>query len=158
MWVGDNLGVGRIENQFVSGTVDRVGLVRPLPLDLDTSSPLRLILHLHSEIADSSPLIDFTVRFAKSNEGSSVYDSTSIAPTTATGQTTLTGSATNPGQDQQFTMIFDLDVSDFVTRNSDNIGDLLWMSIQRDNDGNDSDISLIQVEIQYLKWCNGGHI
>ena len=70
----------------------------------------------------------------------------------------MTKSVANPGQDKQFSLEFELDVSDFLTRNADNIGDLLWMSIQRSNDGNNSDISLIQVEIQYLKWCNGGHI
>ena len=80
LWIGDSLGVGRIENQFQSGTVDRVGLVRPLPLDLDTSSPLKLILHLHSEIADTSPDIDFVVRYSKTNDGDDVYDSTTFAP------------------------------------------------------------------------------
>jgi hypothetical protein len=157
LWLGDNLGVGRIENQFVSGTTDRVGLVRPLPLDLDTSCKLRLTLHLHSELVDTSPDIDFTIRYSASNVGSSVYDATTLSPTTAVGQNTVTVSATNPGQDKQFIAEVDLDVSDFVTRDSNNIGDLLWISIQRDNDGNASDVSLIQVEIQYVQWCNGGH-
>ena len=157
LWLGDGLGVGRIENQFDDSTTDIVGLVRPLPLDLDTSCPLRLILHFHSNTTDASPDLDFTIRYSTSNVGSSVYDSTASAPTTAVGQQTLTGSVTNPGNDLQFIIDFDLDVSDFTTRNTDNIGDLLWLTIQRDNDGNNADISLIQVEIQYTKWCNGGH-
>lgn len=55
LWVGDNIGVGRIENQFDAFTTDRSGLVRPFPNDIDTSSPIRLTLFLHSEFSDFSP-------------------------------------------------------------------------------------------------------
>lgn len=158
LWIGDNLGVGRIENQFEFGTVDRIGLVRPFPNDIDTSAPVRLTLWLHTDLTDLAPDLSFTVRWAHTQNGNAVYDSTASAPTTAVNQQTLTQTITPPVIDTQFSMEFSLDISDIVPeRSGSNEGDLFWLSIQRNNDGNFNDVSLIQIKLDYLSWRLGGN-
>ena len=41
-YVSDRLGVGRIENEFANGAVDRLGMNTYLPFDIDTSCPIYL--------------------------------------------------------------------------------------------------------------------
>lgn len=159
LWIGDNLGVGRIENQFDAFTTDRSGLVRPFPNDIDTSSPIRLTLFLHSELTDASPNLSFTVRWGYSSNGSLVGDSTGDVPTVAATEQSLTQSITPVAANQQFSVDFYLDVSDIIAQRDGGVpGDLFWCSIQRSNDGNTSDISLIQIKIDYASWRYGGHI
>ena len=131
IYLSDNLGVGRIENSFQSGTTDRSSLVRPLPLDIDTSAPIKLVLHWLMEGSDSFPDFDITVRWAFSNANSNVYTFTGSAPTTAVGEQSITQSFDNPGINQTFQQEFMLDISDAIFRRDDGAGDLMWLSFQR---------------------------
>jgi hypothetical protein len=158
IYIGDFLGVGRIENNFQSGAIDRIGLVRPLPLDLDTSCPINLRIIWQTETGDTTSDFNITVRWSNTNDGDPIYEAPNEAPSTALRQKTLTQTITNVGESTQFSQQFLLDVSDFTTRNEQNVGDLLWITIERNNDGNSSDLHLVQVEIQYIKWSNGGHL
>lgn len=158
VYFGDNLAVGRIENRFEANTVDRVGFVNPLPQDLDTSEPIKLILHFVSDEPNSGgEEVDFVVRWSNSNDGDRVYGSTQ-SPTVAPREQSISQSVSFPAVEwTQFSFEFEMDVSDFLTRTASGGGDLFWCTIQRNNDGNSAWMVLIQVEIQYTKWCNGGH-
>lgn len=159
LWIGDNLGVGRIENQFDFGTIDRSGLVRPFPNDIDTSTPIRLTLFLHADITDGAPNYSFTVRWGYSNNGSLVGDGTGDVPTVAATEQALTQTISPVAANQQFSVDFYLDVSDIIAQRSGTTpGDLFWCTIQRNNDGNFANISLIQIKIDYASWRYGGHI
>lgn len=158
VYLSDNLGVGRVENTFESGATDRVGMVLPFPLEIDTSIP---IIAKFSFVSDTSSTntYDFTLRHAHSRSGSTVGISTGTAPSSASTEQSIFQSVTPPGQYEQFTVTFELDISDVIPKDSLGVGDLFWMTIQRhgSTDANFGDVIMIQLEVSYTKWCNGGH-
>ena len=158
LYIGDSMAVGRIENQFDNGTIDRSGLVRPFPLDIDTSAPVKLTLFLHSENTDTTPDSSWTIRWAHTSDGDFVGDSSADAPTIAATQQSITDIIPVPGPNEQFSKTFDLDVSDVISRRASQPGDLFWLTIQRNNDGNSSDLSLIQIKVEYVTLNEGGHL
>lgn len=158
IYVGDFIGVGRIENEFATNTTDRIGLARPFPSDIDTSAPIKLTLYWQSQGNDNATDFDITVRWTNTETGDPVFDATSSSPTVALREQTISQSLSNPGTDQQFTQLFSLDVSDVIPIKENSGGDLFWLSIQRSNDGNSSNLTLLQIKIEYVSLSSGGHV
>ena len=160
VFLSDNLGVGRVENDFNPGAVDRSTMVLPLPPDLDTSAPIKADFFFYSDDV-STTNCEYNVYWASSRDGDGVYLSTASAPTTAPGEQSLSQNVAPPGTaEQQYSVSFELDVSDFITRRTGGAnGDLFWLSIERDGaaDSNPDFQTLIQVEVEYTKWSAGGH-
>lgn len=158
IYFGDNLGVGRIENEFFFNTVDRTGIAQVFPFDIDTSNPIKLIIHAISDEPNSgSEDVDFRVRWSNSFNDERVYGTTA-SPSTAPREQELTQVVSFPTvENTQFSFSFDLDVSDIIPRRTSDPGDIFWLTIQRDNDGNTANIIILDITLEYTKWCNGGH-
>lgn len=157
VYFGDNLGVGRIENAFANGVVDRAGMVLPFAQDLDTSCPIKAKFHFFAESGGGD--FDLQLRVSNSKLGDSVYEATAFSPTNAPRQQSYTQTESNPGSNTMFTAEFDVDVSDMLAR-SDDGADLFWMTIERDGttDANGDDLYMVQLEVLYTKWTSGGHL
>jgi hypothetical protein len=84
LWVGDNIGVGRIENEFQNGTTDRAGFLTPLPADCDTSCHVKFKWSIASNSSGGN--IRWVIRYAWTSEGDAIYDTTTNAPTVAANE------------------------------------------------------------------------
>ena len=156
VYLSDNLGVGRLDNRFQTGVVDRSSMVLPLPPDIDTSHAIEISLEFFSEVAGGD--FDLTLRAGTSKITDNVYPDAASAPTTAPNEQSHSATLTNVAIHTQFKHTFEIDVSDIVAVDASGNSEYLWMSIERDGttDANTGDLVLIQLGVAYLKWSNGG--
>lgn len=159
LYFGDNLGVGMIENSFSDSATDRSGLVTTLPQDLDTSC--KILARFKMYMINGGGNVYLTLRWANNSDGDGCYESTTYSPSSHPREQTLTKTVSVPSPaNEQFSVEFEMDVSDFITK-SDTGGDLLVLTIQRSgnsgNDTNSDNMVLIQLDVLYTKWSNGGH-
>jgi hypothetical protein len=159
LYISDNLDIGRRENLFSNTATDRIGFNAYLPLDLDTSSPIRLRFSLVTD-DNSGGNIDWVVRWGYTTDGDSVYPSQAAAPATGPNEQNITQSIAAPTvSNQQATIQFNLDVSTMVSRRSVGFGDIIWVTLQRTSgDTHGGDVALLNLQAFYTKWCNGGHL
>lgn len=167
IYVSDNLDVGRVENSFANGAIDRSGFNAYLPFDLDTSCPIRLRWSWFESVA-STDAITWVLRWGYTNSDltsaeSNVYPSTAAAPATGPNEQSLTINTPAINQtNKQRTYEAELDVSDLVSRRSGatNFGDILWFSLQRSGstDPYSGSCYVIALSAYYSAWCEGGHL
>jgi hypothetical protein len=160
--LADQLGVGRIENEFASLTTDRTAFVQALPLDIATGHPLIMKLTYFGTIAGIlGDDVDWVIRWAVSSSarGSDVFETTGDAPGSAPGQRTLTRT-TDVGSispNQQIEEIFELEIPDAIAQRENAEGDKLWVSIERNSSSTYlGNVVMIDLEVDYLAWRNGG--
>lgn len=160
IFISDNVAVGRTENKFTNGATDRIGFNAYLPLDLDTSSPVKF---RWSVITDNSGGgdISWAIRWAYSTDGDSVYENTGSAPTTGANEQQINLSSAAPTVDStQKTYEVSLDISNMISRReTGSFGDVLWITLERTvGDTHAGNVSVINLRAFYTKWCEGGHI
>jgi len=161
IFISDNIGVGMIENNFANGATDRTGMAFYVPLDLDTSSPLRFRLSYFGT-TNGTDSVDWVIRYGYTAPGDSIYTSTADSPTTGPNEQSVTRSTAMPAIEETLqSEIFELDVSGIITERSNAAsGDILWITIQRTGGTDTYGGNLIMVSISpyYTKWRDGGHI
>ena len=161
IFVSDKLDVGMIENSFQNGATDRTGMAFYVPLDMDTSCPLRFRIS-YIGTAASTATVDWTVRWGYTAPGDSIYTSEANAPTTGPNEKSIVRSTAMPSTDQTLqSEVFELDVASIITeRTSAASGDILWISIERDGGGDAyaGNVAMVSVSPFYTSWREGGHI
>jgi hypothetical protein len=136
---------------------------------MDTACPIRLLASFTCDggAEDGSEQVRFEVRYDVVTDGTAVYRSAGDAPAaTATEQsavfTLAIDSGASQGNDVQISGYVDLTVPTAIANRSSGVGDLLWISIERDathvDDTYAGDVNLIQMSPYYTQWCNGGHL
>lgn len=160
--VWEDIGVGRIENDFVNGVIDQQGICVYIPFDMDTSCPLRLRFTFISTSGAPGD-VEWFVNAGFTSDGDTVSDAVGGAPATIKGEQHISSVVTVAANDAQQTAEFEIDVSEMVSRRMGAYGDILWISIARDatagnpDDTLGGDVAIIQVRPVYTKWCEGGH-
>ena len=157
VFFGANLASGKRENLFENGAVDRSGLLTKCPEELDTSCKVKLRFYFISDATGGS--INLTLRHSNSKEGDNVYYTAGAAPGTAPREQGQVQVVAVPGTAfTQFSVEFELDVSDFATTGA-NGPDIFWFSLERDGgaDSHTGDVALEQMNGTYIKWAEGGH-
>jgi len=166
LYLSKVLDVGRDENSFDNGAVDRITFAAFLPFDIDTSCPLRLIFAWVAA-TNNAGNVNWTIRWALSDIDSLEYLTSVSAPASAPGQKSSSTIVAVPlnSQSKQVNTTFDLDISDFVSRvTGQPAGKILWVSIERDaTAGNPNDTlvgsaAVLQLLPLYTAWCEGGHV
>lgn len=157
VYLSDNLGIGRIENYFINGTVDRVGMLKPLLYSVDTSCPVIVTIHWRMANNGATPDISINFRWAFSKTADRMYGGVGPAPALAPGEQSIIQTFTNPGINLQVEQVFELDISEAISRRESESGDLFFATIERENDGNTSNVAIAEVRFEYTKWSNGGH-
>jgi len=161
IFVSDGLAVGRIENEFNSGANDRVGMNKFLPLDMDTSLPIRVQIAWYRT---SNVQIDWTVRWGWSSEGDTIYESTGAAPVVGPNEQSISKSviAGVVPVNHQVVTSFDLNVPNMIARKNGTgpfgdptAGDIIWVSINR-TDSNGGNATIINIVAYYRRWCSYG--
>jgi hypothetical protein len=160
VFLGDNLGVGRIYNRYMNGVIDRAGFLLPLPLDCDTSTPIDLKWSCTTSGGTSADTIDWVIRWSYSTEGDSVYWGTTGAPTSAINQQETYLTCASPDDQTEKWYETQINISGMVARRESGNPDTLWLTLQRsgDTDAFDGHIVLISLNGYYTQWCVGGHI
>lgn len=157
VYLSDVLDIGRTENSFTNTGSQRTGFVSALPLDLDTSSPIRFEVIFAPEVGTGD--IQFNIRWAPSEDADQLYLSAGAAPSSAPNQKLATAIVTPLGANIQQRFTVDIDVSDFKTRRPGGNGDLLWLTFERDSgDANTGTVNVLQAIPFYTKWSLGGHV
>lgn len=174
LFLQDTISVGRQENNFQTGVLDRSGFLTELPEEIDTSRviTLRFRYRVSSAVAGD---VDLTLRWGYNLDYdddptpvgtslSSVFPDTGTAPASAPG---LLGTTNNvlsipaSRENRVLTIDFNVDISTLVAcrATGSGTGDILWVSFQRDGtSGSDTYVgsfSLIQVTPFYTKWSEG---
>ena len=159
IYLSDTLDIGRVENKFANGATDRMGFLSPLPLDCDTSTPIKISWSVRSD-DNTGGNIDWVVRSGFSSPGGPIYGDDATAPTSATTQIdNVFTSAAPTAQNTEKWYDAEIDVSNMVSRREDGHPDTLFVTIQRTaGDSHGGDVALIAIDAKYLKWCDGGHI
>ena len=176
VYIQDTVSVGRTENSFLFGALDRSGFLTELPSTIDTSRDfgLRFRYMVTSSIAGN---LDLTVRWGYNVDLaddpapgaftiSSIFTSTIGAPTTAAGllgtTNTILPVAFNT-QDKMLNITFNLDVSMLVSQRNtgSNTGDVLWVTIERNatsiNDTYLGNFNLVQCTPFFIKCFDGAY-
>lgn len=163
LYLGDNLGVGRIENYFQNNAVDRLGLNSYLPQNIDTSFPLKLKWSFTGS-SNSANNIRWIVRWGFSQDNDTVHDTTSSSPTIAPNEKNLEVITAVPGSsaDKQLSESAKLDITFCIPRPETGNPDIIWITLERTgNHGSDTytgHAGIIQLNVEYIKWCEGGHL
>lgn len=158
-YLSDTLDVGKIENAFANNTIDRIGMLAPVPFDLDISTPIKF--RWASRYGGNTGNVDWIIRWGYSKEGDFVYTNQADAPTTHATQQSIAHTVTVPATAQtvQWNTV-ELSVSNANPRYSDGTSDILWVSIERNGstDTYAGTAGLIAISADYLKWTEGGHL
>ena len=151
IYLSDNIYQQFSDNLWNSNG-DKTGFFAALPLDFDTSSPLVAKWAVRPTFTGS---VTWTVRWAYTSDGDTVYTGTGTAPAVhPTEQSlTLTESVVS-GIQQTFTA--ELDVSNLVSIRDGGEGDILCVSIEMTTAG--GDMAGFVLNPTYVKWCEGGHV
>ena len=161
VFLSDNLDVGMGENSFDNGVTDRTAMTFFLPLDIDTSCPIRFRISYFGLSAGTAS-VDWNVRWAVSSPGDNIYPTAALAPTAAPGEQVVARSTAMPASANVIqSEIFELEISTAIAeRASAASGDLLWISIERvgGTDAYAGDLAMVSIIPYYTKWRDGGHI
>jgi hypothetical protein len=153
-----DLDIGRIDNAFVHTAVDKTGMVLYAPYDLDTSAPLTVRI---SFIAQDTGDFVFWVNFGITSDGDTVQVSDAAAPTSISAESHESKTITITTAYEQQTEIFELDVSNVISRRSSGHPDIMWITLARnpaDTEDNLADaVDIIQVSPYYVQWSEGSH-
>lgn len=161
IYVSDYLNVGRIENRFQDGTIDRTGFNSHLPFDIDTSCPLTIEWAFTplSNAVPGNDSVDWVVRWGWTNDGDDVFTSSSAAPTTGPNEQNISVSSIVTARRVQMSVKVELDISEMKSRSPSGNGDYIWVTIQRsgNSDSYNGDVAIINVSPKYIAWSIGGH-
>lgn len=163
VYLSDKLGVGRIENRFKNGVVDRLGANIFLSEDLDNSFPMKLKFAI---IGDSSTDgdVEFVARWNTSNVGSSIYRTTASAPSVSTGEKFASTIITITDADTEYRGEIELDLNRVNPYPSSGTAEMLWLSFERNatggnaNDTYPGNVTISQISPFYIAWREGGFI
>lgn len=163
IYLSDNMGMGLTDNNFQDGSLDRIAFNGLLPQDIDFSFPIKVkVVYMGS--SNSSGDVEWFVKFVNTNVGTGVYMTTMPAPTDH-ADTVTTTKITNIGVNTSETEqreTFEMQLTNINPRPAIGEEDMLWISIERNgagsNDTYSGDIALVQINLFYIKWCEGGHI
>lgn len=148
IYVDQDIGVGFQENRFLSST-DKVGYSIKLPRNIDTGSPVYLVFSGRYLTGGTA---QWTVRWRRVQPSQTLYTteptSSGLEKTTTTTSRTVTAGISEMFQIQ-------IDVSDFIARRTDELGDQLWLSIQPSTLPGNFDIT--NISSSYYVWGEGGH-
>lgn len=158
-YLSDNLDVGKRENAFANNTIDRIGLLAPVPFDMDTSTPIRMrwATSYSGNVGD----VDWIIRWGYSTENDLVYFTQGGAPATHPTEQSTSLTVTVPATVNQLQWnAVDLSVFGINPRHSDGISDILWVTIERDGstDTFSGTAAMVALSADYLKWTEGGHL
>ncbi len=158
-----DLGVGRIENELVTGITDKISFGGLVPLDIDTSSPVRIEVYWVCNNATAGDIYWKTSK-GSTSVGDSVGFDTGTAPTTIDGyEITSTIEAVGASENYELKRtVFEFDVSEIISRYADGSSDVLTIAIIRDGaDESDTyagNVAIYEIRGTYVKCFDGGHI
>jgi hypothetical protein len=155
--------VGRVLNEFSATAIQRTAFTKILPLDLDTSTPLKLRIKWYGENATTGA-VRFVIRWGKSVSNTGVFSTAALAPTTATGEQSAIGTITVPTSGDYKEIITDvyLSVSDYIPEIGSTDATSIWISLERTgSDASDTYAGVVvvtDIECYYIAWRLGGMV
>ena len=149
LYISQNLGVGDRTNQFNSIN-DKLGVTGYLPLDLDTSSPIKIEW---SGRPTTTGTYSWIVRWGWVSEGDSINTTEPGSPIANSDSVTVSQKET-----ANELAIFHayLNVSQMIARRPSGHGDEIWISLTPVVLAGNFTIEGSQT--LYTKWCEGGHV
>lgn len=158
---GDHLSVGRIENSFVNATTDRIAGVFALPLDLDTSAPIKLAWAWRGTDAGGGNDVVWNVYWDRSSNGTPIATASGGADP-ATIRTVQVVQAAPATAGDQTSLEVEMDVSNFIAERAGGFNpDFLWIAIERvGGDAADTytgNAAMIALLGTYTAWNDGGY-
>lgn len=152
-----NISLGRAENRFNNGALDRAAFARFLPHNIDTSFAIRLTLQwviINFGGGGLPATLTWTIRTGVTTTGDTVG---------ALPETVYTENITINGGDPADTIretIFYLDVTTLVATRSASAGDMFYVAIERDGPGDSftGDVAIVQMQGDYVAWTEGGNL
>lgn len=163
LYLGKTLEVGRGLNYYTKGDTDRIGILEPIPPDIDTSCPLKLQLGWMTTGAGSGN-IRWVFRWARLGDAGAVYATEALAPSAAVGGQSAVVLSAAPTAASQFRIdapVY-LDISAVNARPASGLGDYLCLTIERDSTHGDDtytgNIALVSMQVQYVAAFSGAHL
>lgn len=175
LFLDDSTAVGRVENEFVTGALDRSGFVLELPEEIDTSRPLRLrIRYMVNNAASGNVRLQFRHGYnvdvtddpnPVGTTISSVWEAAGTAPTVAPGrlgEEIVDLAIPTNAENRVRTISQDFDIAtNRARRVNDGFGDILWLIVERvGTDAADTYVgnwTILQISPLYWAWNNGSY-
>jgi hypothetical protein len=165
VYVSNGLGVGINENTFTKDIDTTSSFTIPFPSRIDTGFPLLMdvtYMVFNSRNGDSK----WITRWGSSGNGDSLYVSSAGRPPSGNTERdkTVVIEMDSKQKNTQYQMTIPMDISMLETGDSfsDNLNTLLWLTLERvGSDQEDTfldKIVIVQVNIKYVKWSEGGSI
>lgn len=164
VYISDQLNVGRKDNLFEVGVVDRSGFNTFLPPNVDTSYGIKFTWAWVSNATGGD--VEWEIRWGYTNDQggtvSNIFPNAAAAPGTGPNQQNFTLITTANAVNQQKNEVVSIDILNLNPYPVGRSSDLLWLTIQRTgtsiNDTLVGDVRIIQVDGRYVKWNDGGNI
>ena len=163
LYLSDQLGVGRKENKFADGAIDRLGLNVYLPMDVDNGFPVKLKFAIIGSSGTPGD-VEFVARWNTSNAGSNIYRTTGASPTSSPGEKSFSTIINITAADTEYRGELELDLNEVNPTPATGNSHLLWVTVERDasagnaNDTYPGSVSMIQLSPFYISWRNGGYM
>lgn len=169
IYVSDGLGAGINENSFSQNKDNSISFHIAFPSYIDTSYPVVVDL-TYMVFTPGSGESKWVTRWGMSKTGDSVYVSSANRPPTSSGEKSVTSILPmgSVQRNTQYQLSLPIDVSTFDVGNpvvgggGYQTNSLLWVTIERIGsdvlDTFPKKIVVIQVDMKYVKWSEGGNI
>jgi len=162
LFLSDTLDRGMSENAFAPNATDRGTFAKPVPVETDTSTPLRIAIQ-YIVTGNTGGNIQFTISWSYSPPNDNLYTTSAAAPTTHINQQSIVVLDPAPAVanlTKWFTV--DLDISKVISRRDGGFPDVLYVSVERAgnavDDTNSDTVALSILDVKYAIWCQGSHI
>lgn len=161
VYLSDYLDVGRVLNEFSATAIQRSGFTKILPLDLDTSTPIKLRIKWYGENATTGD-VRFIIRWGVSTSTTGVFSTAALAPATAAGEQSVAGVINVPAAGDYKEIITDmyLSISNYIPEIGSNNAASIWITFERTgSDASDTYagvVVVVDIECYYLAWRLGG--
>jgi hypothetical protein len=154
LYLNKKLSVHLKNNTFCSNKLTRISFSADMPSDIDLSFPIKIKFSIIGDHTTPGN-VEFTINWGYSQNNSKIYNDDNSAPYNGMNSKTVI-----MPMSKSFTQI-----SGFIKIDMDDsnmLNDIIWISMERNagqiNDNYQGNISIIQINMERVCWCNGGHI
>ncbi len=163
LFVTPTISIASKNNVFAAATVARIGFRFKMPIEIDTSFPIKLNIAFVCNNAAAGD-IQWTLRYTYTESGNALFlNSTDAAASTATviTNTKITTLGINQNN-KDLREVISMDIHTIPANPSNQDKYILFVTLERDatnvNDTYPGDVALFSLDGIYIIWSQGGHI
>lgn len=161
LYMAKTFGAMYEHNGFLDGSKSSIIYNTKTPKNIDISFPIKIKFSVLGDLTTTGN-VEFKIKYVFSSVNTHIYTNIDDASDDI-GDTISTSIEITQGY-KQYNIEIPLDIHRIFINNRSGNNHILWIQLERDatpenvNDTYIGNVTLVQLGLYYIEWCNGGHI